>query len=31
MQIIINNGLEKLEDYTNDSVMLTKNFKYIKY
>jgi len=31
MQVIINNGLEKLEDYTNDSVMLTKNFKYIKY
>jgi hypothetical protein len=31
MVVIINNGIEKPEDYTNDSVMLTKNFKYIKY
>ena len=28
MWVIFNNGLEKLEDYKNDSVMLIKNFKY---
>ncbi len=31
MRVIFNNGLEKLEDYTNDSVMLVKNFKYTPY
>lgn len=28
MWVIFNNGIEKEEDYTNDSVMLVKNFKY---
>jgi beta-glucanase (GH16 family) len=28
MWVIFNNGVENEEDYTNDSVMLVKNFKY---
>lgn len=30
MWVIFNNGVDKIEDYTNDSVMLVKNFKYSK-
>lgn len=29
MRVIFNNGIEHMTDYTNDSVMLVKNFKYV--
>jgi len=28
MQVVFNNGIEDPIDYTNDSVMLVRNFKY---
>jgi beta-glucanase (GH16 family) len=28
MWVVFNNGIDKPEDYKNDSVMLVKNFKY---
>lgn len=31
MQVVFNNGVGKFEEYTNDSVMLVKNFKYTKF
>jgi beta-glucanase (GH16 family) len=30
MWVTFNNGIEEEKDYKNDSVMLVKNFKYIK-
>lgn len=30
MWVVFNNGIDKIEDYKNDSVMLVKNFKYTK-
>jgi hypothetical protein len=29
MWVVFNNGIDKPEEYKNDSVMLVKNFKYI--
>ena len=31
MQVVFNNGVDKPSEYTNDSVMLVKNFKYTPF
>ena len=31
MQVVFNNGVDKPSEYTNDSVMLVKNFEYTKW
>ncbi len=31
MQVVFNNGVDNPSEYTNDSVMLVKNFKYTEW